>query len=377
MSLTQLKSWPASVQASLDRQYSRRAHLEVATKSTGDRPDGFAIFGGFRARHRYRALYLPAQVETRTRLLVHRPVTADDCRRLAERFGLVVFCGDAAPPSLESELLSVPLTVEMEMPTPAVFEGPGARWSRSAKANIAKVRQSGFTFDVVTGETWIADFYRRMFRPAMRRRHGPRAYVGSQRMLTEYARLDGAEFLRILDDGQWVAGAIGVATPRGYRLLKLGWLNGNDALLKRGIVSALYWFLLRRAAALGHRRIFLGTVEPYLEDSVLLYKSHWGGRLSRESRDLRGFQLLLDPSHPSCRRFLLAHSIVTRAPDRSVTVFSGRAPDAGHVSPDILSGIARWYQWQDAPLAVPEVTADDVPGPLRPWLSCVGLSSSS
>ena len=293
---------------------------------TSDGREGFALFGGFRARHRFGALYLPISKHTRTRLVVHHPATADDCRRLVERYGLVVFCGNSAPLDLAPGLLSIPLSVDMEMPAPTVFEGPGAPW-KSAKANIARIRRSGFKFDIVNGDEWVTEFHRLMFRPSMRRRHGAEAYVDSRRALARLARAAGSELLRVHHDGRWVAGHINQSTPEGYRLAKLGWLNGDEGLLKAGVVSGLYWFAFRRAAALGHRRILLGSVAPHLEDGVLLYKSHWGARLSPNSRNFGAFRLLLEPSHSACRRFLRAHSTVTMGTNRNLIVFSGRTPD--------------------------------------------------
>jgi hypothetical protein len=355
-----------AARSSLDDHYSRRGHILMGTS---DGREAFALFGGFRARHRFGALYLPPLARSRTRLIVHHPATADYCRGLVERYGLVVFCGDSAPPELAADLLSLPLSVDMEMPTPSAFEGPGAPWSGSAKANIAKVKRGRFVFDVVDGGEWIQEFHRRMFRPSMRRRHGARAYMDSQGALARYAQAAGGELLRVFRNGQWVAASINQSTLDGYRQIKLGWLDGDEGLLKSGIVSALYWFNFRRAADLGHRRILFGSVEPCLEDGVLLYKSHWGAGLCADSRFFGEFRLLLEPSHPACRRFLQAHSLVTKGTDGDFIVFSGRSPDTVYVSPAVLGGIKRWYRWRDLPAAVAAVASEEVPRPLRPWVT--------
>ena len=257
--------------------------------------------GGMR---RFRALYLPDSERTRTRLAGHRPATAESCRRLVERYGMVVFCGNSAPHGLETDLLSMPLSVDMEAVVPRTTEVVDARWTRSAKANIAKIRKTGFVSDVVAGGTWVSAFSRRMFRPSIHRRYGARAYLDTPGALARYARAEGAELLRVLLDGQWVAGILAQSVPEGYRFLRLGWLDGDDELFKRGVVSAMYWFGFQRAAALGHQRLLFGSVEPHLEDGLLRYKSNWGGRLSTDSRDFGSFRLLLEPAHPACSRFL-------------------------------------------------------------------------
>jgi hypothetical protein len=283
---------------------------------------------------------------------------------------LVAFCGDSAPPGLDSETLTIPVDVEMEMPTPSIFEGEGAQWSRSAKANIARIKRSGFSFDVVCGDEWAAEFQRRMHRPSMRNRHGARAYVVSRRAMARYAGTEGSELLRIFREGRWVAGSLNRSTPEGYRLWVSGWRDGDAAQRQSGAISAMYWFNFKRAAELGHRRILLGSVEPYLDDGILKYKAYWGATLSAQSPRFTRFDLLLEPSHPVCGRFLRSHSIVTRGADGHFIVFSGTTPDAINVAPAVLSAVRRWYIWRDRPQAKADVTSEDVPHPLRRWVSC-------
>ncbi len=355
-----------TAQSALDALRSRRSHVVV---ETSDGSAGFALFGGYRARHQFERRYLATQLITRSRIVLHRPTTADYCRSLARRYGLVVFCGDSAPPDLAAELLSIPVFVDLDMPTPAVFEGHGALWNRSAKANIAKVKRGRFEFDVLNGDGWVTEFHRHMYKPSMRSRHGAEAYVDSRRAQAQLARTAGSELLRVLQDGKWVAGSINRSTPDGYRLAKIGWLEGEEGLLKSGVVSAVYWFSFQRAAVLGYQRFLFGQVAPYLEDGLFLYKSKWGARLSAEQRFYGQFRLLFQPSHPVCYRFLKTHSILTRGADQDFIVFSGRTPDAVDVSPAVLRSIKRWYTWRDRPLSVPEITSEEVPRPLRPWLS--------
>jgi len=353
----------------LDSEYSRHSHLVM---TTADRREGFALFGGFRARHRFGALYLPGAARPRTRLVVHRRATVEDCRRLVAQFGLVVFCGDSAPRELAPDLLPVPLSLDMEMPTPAVLEGPGAVWGKSAKSNISRIRRGQFAFDVVTDEAAVTEFHRRMYLPSMRGRHDAEAYVGRRRVLLKFLREPGGELLRVFQNGQWVGATLNQhISDDGYRLLVIGWLNGDERFLRAGVVAATYWFSFQRALALGRRRILLGGVAPHLEDGIFLYKTHWGARLSSKPRDLGSFHLLLDPSHPSCRRFLQANSTIVKGTAGDLVVFSGRAPQETVVSREVMSSIRRWYVWREQPLAVPEVLADEVPRSLRPWVTAL------
>src|SRR4030095_1969994 len=218
-------TWLRAARVSIDKWASRRLHVVMRTL---DGSTGFVLFGGFNARHRFATLYFPTGAATRTSVVVHRAATADDCRSLLDRYGLIVFCGNSAPRELTPELLSLPLSVDMEMPTPTVLEGPTASWSRSAKANIARVKRSGFGFDIATGEEWVDEFYERMFRPAMHNRHLAEASLESRRPLPRFAKAAGSELLRILDGERYVAGSVNRSTPDGYQLYKLGWWKGDE-----------------------------------------------------------------------------------------------------------------------------------------------------
>ena len=360
-----------AVMAALDHGRSRHSHVVVETP---DRQAGFALVGGWKARHLFQRLYLGTSERVPVRVVFHQTATADDCRGLARRYGMVVFCGDSAPAALAAELLSIPVLVDMEMPTPVVFEGPGSHWSAGAKSDIRRVRRGRFQYDIQRGDAWVPEFYARMFRPTLIGRHGARAYSESQPRIARLARVAGGELLRVLQDGKWVAGSMNQSTAAGYRLVKLAWAEGSDAVLRSGAVCAMYWFNFKRAAVLGHSHVLFGTVSPFLEDGVLRYKSKWGGRLSADGRHFGEFRLLLDLSHPMCRRFLHAHSLIARGAGRDFIVFSGGTPQTVDVAPELLRGIARWYTWRDRPSPEPDVSADEVPHPLRAWLAVRSLT---
>lgn len=356
----------------IDACAGRYSHFTVEN-GTGS---GFALFGGSKARHVFERLYLGAHAPLPRRLVVHAGFAAERYREMARRYGLVVFCGESAPAELQSELLTVPVMIDMEMPLPAPIEGPGARWSQSVKNNLRRIRMGRFEHDVQPADQYLEEFYTRMHRPSMLRRHGDEAYVTPLRELRRLLlREPGLEIVRVLQDGRWVAGNLNQSSDEGYRLWRLGWLDGDAGLLRQGAVSASYWFNIRRAAALGHAHIYFGSVMPYLDDGVLQYKAFWGAYLSPAGRPWGAFRLLLHADHPDCRRFLSSHSLVTHRRDGGYIVFSGTDPESAAVTPTMLTGIARWYRWREQPLSAPETTDPDVPVPLRPWLDPLPMPS--
>jgi hypothetical protein len=334
---------------------------------TRDRRSGFALVGGFKARHLFERLYLGADHALAHRFSFHRTLSADDYRSLSQRHGMVVFCGNSAPPALAADLLHFPVLVDMEMPVPVILEGPGARWTDSAKNNIRRIRRAGFTCDLQQHRRYVREFYSQMFRPSMAIRHGAEAYLSRRRDLEGLLTAAGGEMMRVMQNGRWVAASVNQSSAEGYRLCKLGWINGDAELLRAGVVSAIYWFNIQRAASLGSSRILFGSVVPCLEDGLLRHKAFWGAGLSPMGRDFGSFRLLLSPPHDDCLRFLKKHSLITRGANGDHVIVSGGTPATVPMAQSVLVTISRWYQWRDAPVP-PGVDAEDVPAALRPWL---------
>lgn len=360
----------ARLLTALDRGRNRHSHLVVETPSGSA---GFALFGGWQSRHLFARVYLGDTESSLIRVALHRTATSALCERLVDRYGLVVFCGESVPPALRSQVLTMPAWIEMERPTPRLFHEPGEDWSSSAKRDIRKIRQQRFEYEVLTGDDWLREFYDRMFLPTMKKRHRAEAHVTSRTQLMAMSRAEGAEFLRVLQDGIWVAGSLSQSTPAGYRFLRLGWLGGEADLLHKGVVGAMYWFGLRRAAALGHAHVLFGGGHPFLEDGVLAYKSKWGAAFSADIRAAGEFHLLLEPSHPVCRRFLEDHSLIAIGRDRQVIVLSAHDPGVPDVGPETMRSIQRWYRWREDARCSSEIIPSGLPGRLHPWLDTCPL----
>lgn len=351
-----------------DRLLNRRLHVIV---QTADRHHGFAMFGGWKTRHQFQRVYLGTRDPLPYRLSLHRAATADTCRDLARRFGLVVFCGGSAPPTLDDELLSVPVMINLERDTPISVDSVRSLGT-SVREDLRRIRKSGFTYDVQHGDGWVDDFYDRMFRPSMRQRHGAEAIIHSRRQLRRHAQSPGAELLRVLDGEAWVAGCFNRSTGPGYRMMKIGWIPEED-LMRRSVVGAMYHFNMIRAAALGHPKIFFGPVAPFLDDGLLHYKAKWGARLSGDTHEFGHFQLLLDTSNPACHDFLRSHSMIVRGRDGELVVLSSATPNTVKVPPQLLEGLSRWYTFHNHPVAGAHDLHEELPHPLRRWVTVHAL----
>ncbi len=363
----------AASKAAADRQYTRSIHLVIKNSTSSHR---FALFGGYRLRHHLSRVYFGEGHQHRLRLGWHRGDFEGASARVVRQYGLAVFTGDAIPTALAPHALRVPLMIEFEKPMRDVLEGSGAEWTRSAKADIARVKRAGFRCTVDRGTDWIPTFRREFSVPSMTHRHGVEAIMATARDLRQTAEAEGTEFLRIWLNEAWVGGILNSQSPEGYRLRYLGWRHGDARLLQQGVVAALYWFSLLRASELGHTRCLLGGAWPYLEDGLVFYKGKWGARLDASSTRFPDIHVLLDPAHEACRTFLNRQSLVTRGAGGDFVVFSARTPVEMRMPPSILASVSRWYRWRRPEEPPRPVEHPDVPAHLRSWLISERVSST-
>jgi hypothetical protein len=354
------RAFASRVRAGLERA----VHFVVRAKTD---EEGFALFGGHRPRRYVSRLYL-GEREHRLSVALHRPTTAALCRTLLRQYGLVVFCGDTMPPDIAGDVLVTPRFVDLSLPLPNPLWGPDAHWCHSVREDLRKIRRQQYQYEVQVGDDWVTEFHRSFHVPTILQRHGAEGFTASDRDLRARARTPGTEFVRITRGGEWVAGCVNRSTPEGYRLHYLGWRGGDPQLLKDGIVAAIYWSSLCRASELQSPRIYLGQVAPFLEDRLLLFKGKWNAHLEPLSSNYGDLNLLIDPSHQTCRRFLRTHSLLARGENGDAIVYSSQRPDEVVISPTIRAGISRWYRWLERPHARASALRSEVPTPLCPWV---------
>ena len=157
-----------------------------------------------------------------------------------------------------------------------------AKRSNSVADDIRRTRRDWPQCDI-SGPEAFDDFYRRMYLPYIRMRHGPRTHVRSASSLRQAVRHGG--ILWVCDAGKRVAG--GVFERNGGKLdwVAIGVADGNVEWLKKGAVAALYFHLIDYARQHGCTQIDLRGSRPSLADGLLRYKRKWGAVLY-ERRDV-------------------------------------------------------------------------------------------
>lgn len=156
------------------------------------------------------------------------------------------------------------------------LDSPHYAHSRSGiEANYGRlVRKHGFRGVVTRDLATIKRFYSEFYVPYVAARHGAGAILQSWAELRLQFR--SAFLMQVFDGGRWLAGALATASGSRLRILAAAAHPGAFPDLRRGCLSAAYYFLLRHAPSLGCTIVDFGGTRPHADDGLFLHKRHWG-----------------------------------------------------------------------------------------------------
>ena len=158
------------------------------------------------------------------------------------------------------------------------------RATGSIREDMRKIRREGFTAEVSHAEADFEMFYRTMYVPFIRNRHGAQAIIRNAHQLRRWFRRGGLVWVR--HGGQRIAGGLVERRDNVILLRALGTADGESEPVKAGALAALYYYEIEYAHTRGCTRVDFGGSRPSLNDGVLRFKRKWGVRLV-EKHDVR------------------------------------------------------------------------------------------
>ena len=173
---------------------------------------------------------------------------------------------------------------------------------------LRRAQKYGYGIEISHDDQDFDEFYREMYLPTTRSRHGGLSGPMPRGQAHRYFR--HGLLLRITRDGRWVAGA--VCQIEGDALVGhvLGVRDGDPRLIKEGVVYALYYEHMRWANEHGFRTIDLGEAETYLAWGLFQYKRRWGSTLGVPKTSRRQTWVKVRRLTPSTRSFLKTNPLI-------------------------------------------------------------------
>ena len=210
--------------------------------------------------------------------------------------------------------------------------------SNQIKSDIKRIRKNGYTFEVTKDKIMLERFFKDVYLPyTIERYAGERIPQHYENLIRETNQI---ELLQIKKDGACVAGEV-LCYKDGNVLMKcVGVKPGSEALVKAGVLQAIYYFKFIYLKDKAHKKIVLGGSRTFFRDGVLAFKKKWGLYITN-----RGFSVMrLYPFRESrgLRSFLMHNPFV--ALDGKDLVGMVFADQVGELTNKDIQVIAR-YRW--------------------------------
>lgn len=338
----------------------------VVEDTSGQR--GFAVVGDPSGKHPYQELYLNENSSTRSVVFGGDHAIATS---LASEYGMAVISGKPLSSQLQAQTIRVPNFVALELQLPATLESYKAGLGHSARDDIRRIRNAGYSYELSQDSSWCDEFFHRYHSPAIGRRFGMAGYIMPAGEMVDLIVNKGGEFLKVYSGEVCIGAMMFQVTSGCWRILRLGWLDGDDKLFRAGVVAALYWFSIQQAYKMNCREVNFGGTPSYLENGVLKFKCKWGATLSSKYTKLSSRFLLLNPRNPACLEFLQNYSLILLGEDNTFSVLSSKYPSKSVLTDALLKKVKRWYILRSECVEKEGLYEKELPEQLLGWYQLV------
>ncbi len=183
------------------------------------------------------------------------------------------------------------------------------------KSDLRRIRNNKLGYRITRDPALFRDFYYGMHLPYIENTFGGAAFTVSYKEMKK--KIDTSELMLITMGDEVIAGGIILYEKGGARAWFIGVKDGNHDYVKRGALSALYYFGIPHLEKKGFLSEHVGSSRAFLKDGVLQYKKKWGMRIIGARRG--NFVIDVLKYSAASRSFLANNPFVQRNDD----VFTG------------------------------------------------------
>jgi hypothetical protein len=173
----------------------------------------------------------------------------------------------------DSDYLAVPTWVGSTLTVPEDVKNL-LKNNRNLKEDLRIVGRNKLSPEITQDEKDFEVFYKTMYVPFIRERHGEQAHIHDFCQLRRRFRRGG--LLWVLNEGKRISGVLFERRGKILRSLAVGMVNWELGPRRTGAIVATYLFIIDHAKKLGCMLIDFGGSRPSLADGVLRYKRKWG-----------------------------------------------------------------------------------------------------
>lgn len=172
------------------------------------------------------------------------------------------------------------------------------------KNNIRKMEKGAYHYSITRSSEDFHFFYHCLYFPYISNRYNHQSVIDSFDKMKKYFK--NGEVLLVKNGKKTISGALIQYSLNGIpKLKRFGILDGDFSYVKRGALTAAYYYSIAYLKKKKIKKISFGASRPFFFDGVLRNKLIWGGKLvSQASR-----AILLHPlSNLNCIKTFLSNN---------------------------------------------------------------------
>jgi len=170
----------------------------------------------------------------------------------------------------------MPHMVDMVLDTSKSLDDLIKGLPHSTQEDVKKIRKEQFSFEITSDIDKLTMFYHEMYLPTLKNRIGETDMFTADLVFFRLLRDLGYQLMMIMYKGTEVSGVFFRRQENVLSLKYTGVLHGDLDLIKKGALTAFYYFFMVYATNLKMNTVDFQGVRPLFNDGLFQYKLKWG-----------------------------------------------------------------------------------------------------
>ena len=155
---------------------------------------------------------------------------------------------------------------------------------KSVKEDIKKINKIGYTFEISEDINKLKFFYYEMYLPYVSWRY-PKTDIITNFYIMKVLFEKGGKILFVKHKDEYIFG--GLFSIRNNKVIATyaGIKEGKYDYVKKGIIAASYYFLIKYSKDIGADIIDLGSCRSFVQDGLFFYKWKWGAKIEKSGNE--------------------------------------------------------------------------------------------
>ena len=174
------------------------------------------------------------------------------------------------------------------------------------------IRKHGLSYRISRDPDDFSLFYHRIYLPHLVKQHGPHAAIDPFDDMLSYFQKG---FLLIVQhEGRPVSGGLCLIQDRALIFRRTGVLDADEAYIRKGGQSAVYYFMIHYAREKGLKSVDFMSSRPFFKDGVYGHKAEWGAAVQAEGNPSASIHFIVPELTKKAALFFENNPVIVQAP---------------------------------------------------------------